>query len=135
MDCVSNRVCRIGSFLASNWNCFKRVSLTGMFDSTEWTWWIKLFFSKFRFGMVQLDLLRLSKTSMFLPGKYWSSKSYFWRRTKNAWMWGGQETIYLLKIGFNCLWLLIMINLRPYKYSWKHSSLKTIERVSFSICS
>ena len=49
------------------------------------------------------DLLRVSETSMSLPGEYWSLKSYFWRHRKNFWIQGGQEIIDLLKMDFNGL--------------------------------
>ena len=77
----------------------------------------------------------MSGTSIFLLGEYWSSKTYFWRLRKNFWIRRGQEIIDLLKIDFNGLWSLITINLQPYKYSWKRSTPKTIERFSFSACS
>ena len=47
--------------------------------------------------------------------------SYFCNRRNNFWILGGYVTIDLLKIDFNGWWSLLMVNLRPHKYSWKRS--------------
>ena len=111
------RVSRMGSFLVSNWNFFKRVSLIGKFDGTKWKWWIKLFSVNPGLEWFKWDRLRMSKTSISLPREYWSLNLYFWRRRKNFWIPGGQEILDSLKIDFNGFWSLVIINLSTYKYS------------------
>ena len=127
------RVWKMGSFLVSNWNCLNRVSPIGKFNSTKWTWSIKPSSANSGSELLKQDLLTVSETSISLPGEYWSSKSFFWRRRKNFCILGWQ-IFDLLKIDFNVLWSMITINLRPYKYSWNCSTSKIIERVYFSIC-
>ena len=101
---------------------------------TKWTLWIKLSSLKSSLEWLKWDLLRVSETSISQPGEYWSLKSYFWRHKKNSGYKEGKKLlIYILKIDFSCLLSLITLNLQLYNYSWKHSTPKTIERVSFSI--
>ena len=128
------RVCKMGLLLVSNWNCFKRASLISKLDCTKCTWWIKLSLIASGSEPLKYEMLRVFGTSMSLPGEYWSSKSYFWRRRKNFWIRGGQEIIDPLKIDFNGLWSLITINLHPYKYSWKPSTPKKREGFLFYLC-
>ena len=61
------RVCRMWLFLVSNWNCFKRVSLIGNFNSTKSTWQLKLFSVNSGLKWLKWDLLRVSQTNIF-PG-------------------------------------------------------------------
>ena len=121
----------MGSLLVFNWNCFKLVSLIGKFNSTKWTWWIKLISVNLGSELLKWDLLRASETSMSLLGKYWSSKWYFSRHKKKFKIPGGQEIIDLLKIDFNGLWSLITMNLWSHKYSWRCLTPRIYREFSF----
>ena len=87
---------------------------------------IKEFLSNSGLAWFKYDQLNVAETNIVLPGPYWALKSYFCNRRNNFWILGGHVTIDLLKIDFNGWWSLLMVNLRPHKYSWKRSTQESL---------
>ena len=106
-------ISRIESFQVSSLNCSKRSLLTGRFEITKCTWWIRLFSSNSGLQFLMYAQMRATKTNIVFPGEYFKSNSYFCKHRKNLWIWGRQLTMDLLKIDFNGWWSFIAVNIDP----------------------
>ena len=76
-------ISRIESFQVSSLNCSKRSLLTGRFEITKCTWWIRLFSSNSGLQFLMYAQMRATKTNIVFPGEYFKSNSYFCKHRKN----------------------------------------------------